>query len=378
MLALVMTLASSFEAVGQTRILSGRVVDPTGGPIPGVNVLDKQSNTGTTTDLDGKYSLPVTNTSVLVFSFIGFTPQEFVIGNRTVLDITLKEDMSDLSEVVVTSFGMEKDKKSLGFSVTQIEGDKFTESRAVNLGNALTGKIAGVNVSPPASGAAGSTRVVIRGGSNLGGNDQPLYVINGMPMDTGNLGSAGMWGGNDAGDGLASINPDDIESISVLKGNAAAALYGARAANGVVLITTKSGKARKGIGVSLNSNITFDNVQDFTQYQRSYGPGIDGVVPASSGDALDAGNLHWGGRYNGASTPQFDGVSRPYSDTGEGLNAFYKTGYTINNSVALSGGNETGVYRFAYSKLDNNDIMPNAGFKRDVINLNVNSKLKNH
>jgi TonB-linked SusC/RagA family outer membrane protein len=376
MLAMVMIFASGFEAYGQSRVLTGRVVDSTGEPIPGVNILDKQANTGTTSDLDGRYSISVTNTSVLVFSFIGFSPQEFVVGNQTSLNVSLSEDLSELSEVVVTSFGMEKDKKALGFSVTQVSGDKFTESRAVNLGNALAGKIAGVNVSAPASGAAGSTRVVIRGGSNLTGNDQPLYVVNGMPIESGNLGSAGMWGGNDAGDGLASINPDDIESISVLKGNAAAALYGSRASNGVVLITTKSGKARKGIGVALNSNITFDNVLDFTDWQRTYGPGIDGEVPSSSGEALDAGNIHWGGRYNGASTPQFDGVSRPYADTGERLKGFFETGYTINNSVALSGGNESGVYRFAYSKLDNNDIMPNAGFKRDVINMNVNSKLK--
>jgi TonB-linked SusC/RagA family outer membrane protein len=376
MLAMVMTFASGFEAYGQTRVLTGTVTDATGEPIPGVNVLDKQANTGTTSDLDGKYSITVTNTSVLVFSFIGFAPQELVVGNRSILDVTLDEDLSDLAEVVVTSFGMEKDKKALGFSVTQIGGEQFTESRAVNLGNALSGKIAGVNVSPPASGAAGSTRVVIRGGSSLDGNDQPLYVINGMPMETRNLGSAGMWGGNDGGDGLAAINPDDIESISVLKGNAAAALYGARAANGVVLITTKSGKARKGIGVALNSNTTFDNAWDFTDYQRQYGPGRDGLAPQTSGESLDVGNSHWGGRYNGASLPQFDGVSRPYSHTGEGLNAFYRTGITTNNSVALSGGNESGTYRFAYSNLDNKDIMPNAGFKRDVINLNVNSKLK--
>jgi TonB-linked SusC/RagA family outer membrane protein len=376
LLALVICLASGFEVYGQTRVLSGRVVDSSGEGIPGVNVLDRQSSTGTTTDLDGRYSISVSNTSVLTFSFIGFRPQEFVVGNRTTLDVSLQEDLSELSEVVVTSFGMEKDKKALGFSVTQIGGDRFTESRAVNLGNALSGKIAGVNVSPPASGAAGSTRVVIRGGSSLTGNDQPLYVINGMPIETGNLGSAGMWGGNDAGDGLSSINPDDIESISVLKGNAAAALYGARAANGVVLITTKSGKARKGIGVSINSNITFDNAQDFTDYQREYGPGRDGTVATTATEALEIGNSHWGTRYNGAGVIQFDGVSRPYSHTGEGINDFYRTGYTINNSVALSGGNETGTYRFGYSDLTNTDIMPNAGFKRNVLNLNVNSKLK--
>lgn len=376
MFALAINSALIFQAYGQSRVLTGTVVDPQGEPIPGVNVLDRTLNTGTTTDLDGQYSITVTENTTLSFSFIGFSQQEILVGNRSTLDVTLQEDMSDLAEVVVTSFGMEKDKKSLGYSVTQVAGDKFTESRAVNLGNALTGKIAGVNVSPPATGAGGSTRVVIRGGSSLTGNDQPLYVVNGMPIETGNLGSAGMWGGNDAGDGLASINPDDIESISVLKGNAAAALYGARAANGVVLITTKSGKARKGIGISLNSNTTFDNAWDFTNYQREYGPGRYGVAPVNAGESMEVANAHWGGQYNGAPVVQFDGVSRPYSHTGEGLNDFYRTGYTLNNSVALSGGNETGTYRFAYSDLNNQDIMPNAGFKRKVANINVNSKLK--
>ncbi|MBW3466483.1 SusC/RagA family TonB-linked outer membrane protein [Arthrospiribacter ruber] len=374
MCALFLGLFFHQESYAQTRVLSGTVVDPTGEPIPGVNILDKQSNTGTTTDLDGRYTITVTNNSVLTFSFIGFLAQEFAVGNRSELDVTLQEDMSDLAEVVVTSFGMEKDKKALGYSVTQVSGDKFTESRAVNLGNALTGKIAGVNVSPPASGAAGSTRVVIRGGSSLTGNDQPLYVVNGMPIETGNLGSAGMWGGNDGGDGLASINPDDIESISVLKGNAAAALYGARAANGVVLITTKSGKARKGIGISLNSNVTFDRAWDLTDFQREFGPGRDGLAPATANEAREIGVSHWGSRYGG-NAPLFNGENRPYQHTGEGLNDFYRTGVTINNSVALSGGNESSTYRFAYSDLVNEDIMPNAGFKRKVLNVNINSKL---
>ncbi|PRY88523.1 SusC/RagA family TonB-linked outer membrane protein [Mongoliibacter ruber] len=363
------------EVYSQTRVLSGTVLDPYGEPIPGVNILDKQTNTGTTSDMDGRYSITVRENTRLSFSFIGFDTQEIVVGNRSTLDVTLQDDVSDLAEVVVTSFGMEKDKKALGFSVTQVDGDKFTESRAVNLGNALTGKIAGVNVSPPSSGAAGSTRVVIRGGSSLTGNDQPLYVVNGMPIETGNLGSAGMWGGNDSGDGLASINPDDIESISVLKGNAAAALYGARAANGVVLITTKSGKARKGIGVSLNSNVTFDRAWDLTDFQREYGPGRDGVIPSTANEAKEIGIGHWGGRYTGNNSIQFDGASRPYAHTGEGLNDFYRTGVTVNNSVALSGGNENATYRFAYSDLVNEDIMPNAGFKRKVLNVNINSKL---
>ncbi|WP_194774758.1 SusC/RagA family TonB-linked outer membrane protein [Pararhodonellum marinum] len=376
MLSLVLTLSIVLEAQSQTRVLTGKVVSGADGfPIPGVNVIDKANNTGTVTDLEGNYSISVTNATTLVISFIGYATQEVLVGNRSTLDIEMAEDLSELSEVVVTSFGMERDKKSLGYSVTQLEGDRFTESRTVNLGNALSGKIAGVNVSPPATGAAGSTRVVIRGGSSLTGNDQPLYVVNGIPINNSNLGSAGMWGGNDSGDGLSAINPDDIESISVLKGSTAAALYGVRASNGVVMITTKTGKSRKGIGVTFNSNTTMDRVWDMTDFQNVYGPGRDGLRPSSSGDAFDIGQTHWGERYDGASTPQFDGVSRPYSHLGQGLNSFYQNAYTLNNSIAFSGGNETGTYRFSFSDLDNKDIMPNAGFKRRVANVSVNSKL---
>lgn len=372
---LALILMFSFEAFSQNRVVTGTVTSSSDGlPLPGVTVLDKTTQTGTTTDVDGKYSISANTNSVLVFSFIGFEAQEFVVGNQSVIDVTMGEDVSDLSEVVVTAFGMERDKKALGYSVTQVGGDKFTESRAINFGNALSGKVAGVNVTPPATGAAGSTRVVIRGGSSLTGNDQPLYVVNGIPIESGNLGNAGMWGGNDSGDGLSSINPDDIENISVLKGNAAAALYGARAANGVILITTKGGAQRQGIGVSVNSNITFDRVWDQTDFQRQYGPGIDGRRPTTQDEALNTGNNGWGAAYDGVPSVQFDGQQRPYAFTGEQLSDFFETSYTWNNSVALDGGNENANYRFSFSDLDNKDIVPNAGFKRRVINANINGK----
>lgn len=366
------------QAAAQQRQVSGKVSDETGTPLPGVNVIVKGSAaSGTITDGNGAYTLSVNgDDAVLAFSFIGFATQEVTVGSQTTIDVTLLEGIATLDEVVVSSFGIEKEKKALGYSVTQIGGDKFTESRAINVGTALTGKIAGVNVTPPASGAAGSSRVVIRGGSSLRGNDQPLYVVNGMPIETGNLGNAGMWGGNDSGDGLAAINPDDIESISVLKGNAAAALYGARAANGVILITTKSGKARKGIGISFNSNLTVENVIDQTDFQKVYGPGLDGAAPTNALEARDVGGSHWGKPYDNSSVIQFDGESRPYTHLGEGVKDFYRTGKTLNNSLALSGGNETGTYRFGFSDLDNSDIMPNAGFKRRVANASINSKLK--
>jgi TonB-dependent SusC/RagA subfamily outer membrane receptor len=183
-------------------------------------------------------------------------------------------------------------------------------------------------------------------------------------------------GGNDSGDGLAMFNPDDIESVSVLKGNTAAALYGARAANGVIMITTKSGAARKGIGITFNSNLTSDRAVDRTDFQREYGQGIDGKKFTTQNEALDQALNIWGAKYDGANTIQFDGVQRPYSNAGETLNDFYRTGYTLNNSLAFTGGNETGNYRFALSDLRNNDIMPNATFVRQTANLNLNSQLK--
>ena len=373
---LVLTLGAIALAQGQSRVLKGIVTASSDGlPMPGVTILDKTNQTGTTTNVDGEYSINVGPNSVLVFSFIGFKTQEFPVGNQTELNVVLDEDENELSEVVVTAFGLEKDKKALGYSVSQLSGDRFTQARAINAGNALSGKVAGVNVTPPATGAAGSTRVVIRGGSSLTGNDQPLYVVNGIPIESGNLGNAGMWGGNDSGDGLASISPDDIESMSVLKGNAAAALYGARASNGVIMITTKSGKARKGVGVSFSSNIMFDKVWDQTDWQRIYGPGRDGRVSTSSSEAMEDATNGWGPRYDGSQVVIFDGTTVPYSFTGEGLSDFYETAYTFTNSIAFDGGNESTNYRFSLSDLTNNDIMPNAEFKRRVANVNVNSKL---
>ncbi|MEY4627909.1 MAG: hypothetical protein RLZZ595_235, partial [Bacteroidota bacterium] len=365
-------------ANAQNRKLDGKIVGKNNEPISGASVSVKGSNTGAIAKEDGSFSLEVKGGVTLIVSSIGFNTSEVPVrADQSSVNIVLTPSEGlNSAEIVVTSFGMTRSKRALGYSVSQISGDRFTESRTANLGNALSGKIAGVNVSTPATGAAGSARVVIRGGSSLLGNDQPLYVINGVPMESSNLGSAGMWGGNDAGDGLASINPDDIESVSVLKGNTAAALYGARAANGVVMITTKTGKARKGVGISYNSNVTVDNAIDFTDFQKQYGPGRDGAKPTLAQDALDIGNNHWGSKLDGSQVVQFDGKLRPYAYNGVGLNSFYQTGISANNSVAFTGGNQTGNYRFAVSDLDNKDIMPNATFKRQTINMNVNSQLK--
>ncbi|MFB0947501.1 MAG: TonB-dependent receptor plug domain-containing protein [Spirosomataceae bacterium] len=208
----------------QQMSVKGKVTDGSGAALYGVNVTVKGTTKGTITNDKGEYTIGVNKGTELTYSYIGFETQNITVSNSSVMNVTLAEDAAVLGEVVVTAFGIEKSKKSLGYSVTQVDGDQFTESRTANLGNALTGKIAGVNVSSPTTGVAGSSRVVIRGGSSLSGNDQPLYVINGVPMDNSNLGNAGMWGGNDNGDGLTAINPDDSANISVLKGNSASAL----------------------------------------------------------------------------------------------------------------------------------------------------------
>ncbi|MGR3811884.1 SusC/RagA family TonB-linked outer membrane protein [Jiulongibacter sp. NS-SX5] len=362
-------------AWAQSQTIRGTVTDESGETLYGVNVTVKGTTNGTITNADGAYSITASKGQTLTFSYIGFASQDVVIGNQSSIDVTLAEDANALGEVVVTAFGIAKDKKSLGYSVTQVDGDKFTESRTANMGSALTGKVAGVNVSAPTTGVAGTSRVVIRGGSSLSGNDQPLYVINGVPMDNSNQGSAGLWGGNDNGDGLASINPDDIENISVLKGNSASALYGSRASNGVILITTKSGTARKGIGVDFNTNYTMDKAIDMTDLQTQYGVGVDGLAPTTQEEALDYGNSSWGAPLDGSNVVQWDGVSRPYASTGENINDFYRTGSTWTNTLALSGGNQMGNFRFSGSNLQNQDIMPNSGFDRTTFNANINGKL---
>jgi len=368
-------LLLSISAWAQEIAVKGKVMESDGSLLYGVNVTVKGTNRGTVSNDKGEYSITVAKGTTLTFSYVGFKPKDVVVSSNT-LDVRLEAGDNLMNEVVVTAFGMAREKKALAYSVTQVDGSKFQESRTANLGNALTGKIAGVVVSPPATGAAGSSRVIIRGGSSLGGNDQPLYVVNGVPIESGNFGQAGMWGGNDAGDGLSMINPDDIENISVLKGNTAAALYGARAANGVIMITTKTGTARKGIGVSYNNNFTVDQVIDQTDFQYVYGPGVAGRKFTSQNEAFDQATSIWGTKYDGSNTVQFDGQQRPYAYTGETLNDFYRRGNTLNNSLAFSGGNETGTYRLAFSDLRNSDIMPNANFTRQTANLNVNSKLK--
>lgn len=369
---LVLSSAVGYDTLAQT--VSGQVTDQSDGmPLPGVSVLIKGTSTGTATDVDGNYSLNVPGEeTVLVFSFLGFQTEEETVGNRSTINVNLAEDAAELSEVIVTALGIERDVRALQYSITEVGGEEFTQARENNIANQLAGRVAGVNVSNVASGPAGSSRVIIRGNTSLQGGNQPLYVIDGIPMDNTNFGQAGVWGGADQGDGMTSVNPDDIESMSVLKGASAAALYGSRAANGVILITTKRGTARRGIGVEVNSNVVFERINNQTDLQTQFGSGrfqgdqITGaaVRPTTVRQGYDWGTQAWGERLGSGTAMHFDGVERPYVYAGDNWNRFYETGTAFTNSLSLSGGSETQTFRFNATDMRSSSVVPNAGFDR--------------
>ncbi len=376
---LVLFLMACSSLINAQQEVTGIVTNAEDGePLIGVTVLVKGTATGTVTDFDGSYTLSVPQGATLQFTYTGFTGQDVLVGDGSQLNVQLSPGVA-LDEVVVTALGVERDKKALNYSVTEVGGESFQEAREINIANALSGKVAGVNVSSIASGPAGSSRVVIRGNTSLGGNNQPLYVVDGVPLDNSGFGQAGLWGGSDEGDGTSSINPDDIETMSVLKGANAAALYGSRASNGVILITTKSGKNKKGIGIEVNSNFVAENFVNHFELQEQYGHGREGRAPSSHQEAWDWGNNSmWGSRLDGSSIPQFDGVSRPYVfETYNNLDRYYKTGTTWTNTIGFTGGNEDHRIRLNLSDLRSKSIIPNAGFDRNNVSLSYTGNFGN-
>jgi TonB-linked SusC/RagA family outer membrane protein len=360
----------------QNKTISGTVTElESGALLPGVNVLEKGTKNGTSTDFDGNYNISVSSSSaILVFTSLGYTTKEVAVGNSNTLNVSLIEDAEQLGEVVVTALGVKRNTKALGYSVTQLDGREMNTVKQTNAINSLQGKIAGVQISGNAAGAKGSTRVIIRGNSSLTGNNQPLYVIDGITINNSNLGSAGTWGGADAGDGISALNPDEVQSITVLKGGAAAALYGSRASNGVIIITTKTGAGSDGISVDVSSSVQFDDIKnDPYDPQTTYGQGRDF---STTSDNLDT-YANWGTKLDGSSVEQWDGVSRPYSYKGNNLNKFYQGGQTLINTVAVSSSSEKSNFRVSYSNLDNTDIIPNSTLNRNTLGLNASQKFRN-
>lgn len=363
-----------------SRAVSGRVTDENGEPLVGVSVTIVNSTLGTITDNDGNYrlSIPANNTSpILRFSYLGFATIDEIVGSRRVINTTLSEEVTGLDEVVVTALGIKRQAKALGYAVSEVSGEEITAGRESNFMSALSGRMAGVDISPTSGGPSGSTRVVIRGNSQLSGSNLPLYVIDGVPMDNSQLGEAGKWGGYDLGDGISALNSEDIESVSVLKGASASALYGSRASNGVVLITTKSASKRKGIGVEVSLNLNAVNLlTQFDDYQRVYGQGRYGQLTNSATDSRTSTQSAWGAKLNPELTmPIYNGEIKPFGNVNNNILSFFRTGLTTTNSVALSGSTDSNDFRFSISDMRNTDIVPESDMSRTSFMFKGGTKL---
>ena len=360
-------------------ILEGKVVNLHGIPLGKVTINIQGSHIGAVSDQEGNYKLRCYVDDIIVFSYIGKTNERYIVTeDKKIKNIMLLDDLENLQEVIITSLGVERDKSALAYSVTTLKGEDLTKSRSGNVGNTLSGKVAGLQVTTPTTGVGGATRIVIRGNTSIKGDNQPLFVVDGVPINNDVLGAAAQWGGSDRGDGISNINPDDIDKITVLKGVSAGALYGSRASNGVILIQTKSGKNRVGIGVELNSNFVFDEMVSDLNFQKKYGQGSRGGKYTSVEEIMTGdGRYSWGAKLDGSEAIQFDGVFRPYADRGNAQEYFYRDGTTFTNTIILTGGNDNGNFRFSVSDMKNESIMPNSGLTRNNYGLNLSHKFSN-
>jgi TonB-linked SusC/RagA family outer membrane protein len=387
--------------------VTGTVTDAqTQKPLPGAAVVEKGSQNGTMTDANGRYSLQlISETSILHFSYLGYASQE-VSPSGTTLNIALAGKNSELVEVVVTALGIQQEERALGYAVESVSAKAITEVREANLVNVLAGRVAGVQTTNGSSGPGSSSRVVIRGETSLSGNNQPLFVVDGVPISNGTVSNRTENNESgfqevDWGNGAAEISPDDIASITVLKGPGAAALYGSRGANGVILITTKDGSARQGIGVSFHSSFTVDRPLRLPQYQNQYGQGSGGLFAYENGFGAgtnDGGITSFGPRLQGQLIPQFNGPSAdragnvvrggdvlaregapiqptPWEARPDNVKNFFQTGLTAIHTVALSGAGEEGSFRLAYTRLDNRGIIPNTDLQRNTLTLSGRQEL---
>lgn len=366
--------------------LSGTVVDTEGLPLPGATVRAKGTNQGALTNDQGKFTLTVADeVTTLIISYIGFATQEVQIGGRSVIDIVMSASAATLDEVVVTALGIEKDKKTLGYATSKVNPDEFTVNRQPKFMDALQGKVAGVNISSLGSGPQGSSKIRIRGVSSFGANNSPLIVVNGVPIDNTNQGTSrdrnvgGVPSGRnwrtDSGDGLSSINPDDIVSMNVLKGAAASALYGSRGKDGVIIITTKNRADGTGLQVQLNSNFTLDVPLDLTDYQYEYGQGEGGVRPNAPGPT--SGVWSFGEKIDGGTQILFDGLTVPYTAQPNKIRDYYRNGSQWSNTLSIASGGEDGGFNLSLSNMNADAILPGSSYDRRTVNFGFTQKTGN-
>lgn len=400
--------------------VSGRITSSEdSAPLPGVNILVKGTAEGTISDANGNFSLSVpSNESVLIFSFVGYLAQEVSVAGRSNFDVVLASDAKQLSEVVVTALGIERETRDLGYAVQEVNGEDLTKARETNIGNALAGKVAGVTVVGNPSGIGGSSRITIRGERSLNINkNQPLFIVDGVPITNEVFGSSGRNNQEvDYGNGAGLVNADDVESMTVLKGASATALYGSRGQNGVIIIKTKSGKGSKGAGVSVNTTVSFESPLRLPDYQNVYGQGLNGEFgfkDGNGGGVRDGVDENWGPKMEGQLLPQFDSPTSngfrggdvgnlntqigpvdlaaqlaargeitptPFTAQPDNIKNFFETGVTYTQNIAVTGSNEHGDVRVSYTYLDQKGMIPNTDLKRHSFSLssgyNLTKKLK--
>jgi TonB-linked SusC/RagA family outer membrane protein len=382
---LILFISLSSILVAQKTVTGN--VSSADGPLPGATVAVKSSAIGTTTDFDGNFAITVSDQDILVVSYVGFATKEINVANAADFNIVMQADQL-LDEVVITALGISREKKSLGYSITEVEGENVNTIKDNNLASSLTGKVAGLQISSAGS-LGSSSRITIRGNNSLGGNSQALIVVDGMPINSSlplsNDGGQRESGSNDSGGqpsyepsigggGIADINPDDVESISVLKGPAASALYGSRAGNGVILITTKKGSRSNRLGVTLKTNLYVDNPMFLPDFQNEYGMGSLGAanLDISSGSWSASS---WGGRLDNSAQPYYDGTTKAYSAQPNNIEDFFRSGVRAITSLSIDKGSEAGSIRFSYTNNSSESIIQKSDLDSHNFNLRAIANL---
>ena len=362
-------MRTSIVAAPDNQVINGTVADADG-PLIGATVKVAGTNNGTVTDFNGNFSIQCKPGTTLEISYVGY--KTITAKAKDGMTVTMEADGKVLNEVVVTALGVKRDRKALGYGLSEVKGEELTKAKETNVINSLSGKVAGLVVQNTAGGASGSTRVLLRGNTEMTGNNQPLYVVDGVPLDNTNFGSAGTEGGYDLGDGISAINPDDIETMTVLKGPAASALYGSRASHGVILITTKKADKDK-LSVEYNGSFTFDTqLAKWDDVQQVYGMGNNGKY---SQTATTGTNMSWGPKADDFNMTYFDGESRPFYIYPNNASDFFRTGFTTQNTAIISANSGKTGMRFSVTDMRNRDILPETNMSRDNFNLRVNTSL---
>ncbi|MCF7569532.1 SusC/RagA family TonB-linked outer membrane protein [Sabulilitoribacter arenilitoris] len=351
----------SMQSLQAQSTITGTITDSaTGIPLGGANVIEKGTTNGVSTDFDGNYSITVSSsTATLVISYIGYTNQEIAVNNKSTINVSLVEDASQLDEVVVTALGIKRERKSLGYAVQEIKGSSIAEQKEPNMVNALSGRITGLQVVKSSNGPAGSSKIVLRGYSSLTNDNQPLIVVDGTPMDnfTGST-NEGFWSPSaDLGNGIADINPEDIETLTVLKGASAAALYGSRAGNGVILITTKTGKSNNGLGISYSSTVGFQSIFTSPDLQSSFGQGSLGVYD-------EYGQSSWGPKIEGQTETGDEQGSVVFDRAYDNIDNYYNGGFSQQHSLSFQNQTENGSIYTSANYLEDEGISPSATLER--------------